>query len=720
MKRKNKKIQRESPTTPTARQTENAPSLVSPTAAKTRRKLSIGKKLFFSAVMTLLFFVTLEGSLAIFGLKPVATTEDPFVGFAGQVPLFVKSTGASGSTEYVTARNKLRWFNRQRFPADKPANGYRVFCLGGSTTYGHPYDDKTSFGGWLRELLPEADPSKQWEIINCGGISYASYRVANLMKELLEYEPDLFIIYTGHNEFLEARTYGQLLETPSLVLRAGGLASRTRTFAAVSRLMKAVGVTNSAQAKPNTSGELLPSEVNTLLDSAVGLEVYHRDDQHRQHVFEHFRLNLRRMVEMARQRGAKVILVSPAANIGQCSPFKSEHKSDLIGPALLEWNRLYAQADQLYSQQDYAAALAPINRAVELDGRHAATLYLRGRILLALGEAKRARRDFEKARDEDVCTLRAPAEVIEAVRETAADLQVPLVDFVDWVEKNSADGVAGDALFLDHVHGTIEAYRELAALLASKILELGDLENARPLTAEMIAAATDRVMSRIDAAEHGAALRNISKVYSWAGKKEDADRIALRAMELIPDDAETVYQAANANVRLGNVDEGIRLYERVAELNPSYAASVHASLGFAYGVKGDEQKCMEHYQQALKLNPNYPDIHYNLGTILERRQKYVEAEAHYKQAIAGNAHHYQAQYRLGLVYSLQQNWVAAREQFLEAARLNPTALEPHIGLGQVLAILGDKAAARVQFQWVLEREPNNSDAQLEMRRLDKP
>ena len=50
-------------------------------------------------------------------------------------------------------------------------------------------------------------------MINAGGISYASYRVAVVIKELARYEPDLFIIYTGHNEFLEERTYRTLIES---------------------------------------------------------------------------------------------------------------------------------------------------------------------------------------------------------------------------------------------------------------------------------------------------------------------------------------------------------------------------------------------------------------------------------------------------------------------------------------------------------------------------
>ena len=93
--------------------------------------------------------------------------------------------------------------------------------MGGSTTYGRPFDDATSFCGWLRELLPVADPSRQWELINAGGISYASYRVAALMEELADYQPDVFIVYSGQNEFLERRTYSGIIEMPAPVRGSG-------------------------------------------------------------------------------------------------------------------------------------------------------------------------------------------------------------------------------------------------------------------------------------------------------------------------------------------------------------------------------------------------------------------------------------------------------------------------------------------------------------------
>ncbi|MFW6168867.1 MAG: hypothetical protein ACODAD_00150 [Planctomycetota bacterium] len=73
----------------------------------------------------------------------------------------------------------------------------------------------------LREFLPVAHPSRRWEVVNAGGVGYASYRVAKLMEELVRYEPDLFIIYSGHNEFLKRRTYADPFDRFSVLDTVG-------------------------------------------------------------------------------------------------------------------------------------------------------------------------------------------------------------------------------------------------------------------------------------------------------------------------------------------------------------------------------------------------------------------------------------------------------------------------------------------------------------------
>jgi hypothetical protein len=148
------------------------------------RKLPVWKKVIFSITAIVLFFGILELVLALCGVQPKLLDQDPFVGFSSNVPLYLLETDSDGRQVLATAPNKTL-FNHQQFPQEKPPGTYRIFCVGGSTTYGRPYNDTTSFAGWLRELLPVVDARRRWEVINAGGISYASYRVVHLMKESL-------------------------------------------------------------------------------------------------------------------------------------------------------------------------------------------------------------------------------------------------------------------------------------------------------------------------------------------------------------------------------------------------------------------------------------------------------------------------------------------------------------------------------------------------------
>jgi len=138
---------------------------------------------------------------------PPVDVDDPYIAFSGMSPLFVlDSTG----TRFEIAEQHLTFFRPQSFAATKSPRTFRAFCLGGSTVQGRPYAVETSFTTWLALNLRAARPGPDWEVVNCGGISYASYRLVPIMRELLGREPDLFIIYTGQNEFLEDRTYGRL------------------------------------------------------------------------------------------------------------------------------------------------------------------------------------------------------------------------------------------------------------------------------------------------------------------------------------------------------------------------------------------------------------------------------------------------------------------------------------------------------------------------------
>ncbi len=558
------------------------------------RELSLTKKLLFSALATVLFFAGVELLLAAAGVEPVLYRDDPYVGFSSLVPHFVT---AADPARLETANNKLRLFNPQSFARDKGDGVTRVFCLGGSTTYGRPYGDATSFCGWLRELLPAADPTRRFEVVNAGGISYASYRVAALMEELLEHQPDLFIVYTGHNEFLEQRTYGRILAYPKAVRGLGALASRTRLFTAAKQAL--AGGRRPAEVS-EAPAATLDADVRTLLDASVGPDAYHRDDALQARVLEHFRYSLARMAEMARAAGAALVLVSPASNLRHSSPFKSESTAGLGAAEQARFSTLFEAARAAAGDGRWPEALAALDEASALDDRHAHSHYLRGRALDRLGRTGEARAAFERARDEDVCPLRALGATRDVVAEVARERGVPLVDFAALVEDRSPDGIPGENLFLDHVHPTVEGHR----LLALEILDVLEREGLVAPVPEWgpagVQAVIDRVEGRLDPAAHGLALSNLSKVLGWAGKLDEAHKLALRAARLAPESAEVHHQAALAAHHSGHLEDAVVHYRKTLELAPG-VATAHSNLAVILDEAGDDRQAAVHYRRAIAL-----------------------------------------------------------------------------------------------------------------------
>ena len=98
-------------------------------------KRSAGKKALFALITGGLFFATLEGILFFCGVEPVLYREDPFVGFATHIPLFVRKEGPGSKAVLRTARNKLKYFNLQEFSREKSPGTFRIFGNRVSTVY---------------------------------------------------------------------------------------------------------------------------------------------------------------------------------------------------------------------------------------------------------------------------------------------------------------------------------------------------------------------------------------------------------------------------------------------------------------------------------------------------------------------------------------------------------------------------------------------------------
>ena len=421
-----------------------------------------------------------------FATAPAIDLEDPYVSFEGTRPLFVSD---SEGERFETSSQRLTFFQKDSFSVTKNAQTKRVFCLGGSTVQGRPYSIETSFTTWLQLNLQAGRPETQWEVVNCGGISYASYRLVTLMQEMLGHDPDLFIIYTGHNEFLEDRTYERIKKMPQALIKLHRMMLKLQTYRLIS-----------TRRRQGFSKSVLPLEVQAKLDYEKGLESYRRDDVWHDGTIEHFGRNLETLVRMSLDADVPIILVNPVSNIRDCAPFKSQFSEDLSKGEVEKVVELWEQASKL-DWVDVADKVKLLEQALEIEERHAGLLYAAGKCYERMGRWNEAKERFLAAKEEDICPLR----ILEPMREVI-------------FEEQADNAIVGNLQLLDHMHPTISGHQLIAKALFDEMIRLklvnsaDDFEIRREeLWREHLASLDDIYFA------HGA--RRLKKVQEWSRGK---------------------------------------------------------------------------------------------------------------------------------------------------------------------------------------------------------
>lgn len=126
-----------------------------------------------------------------------------------------------------------------------------------------------------------------------------------------------------------------------------------------------------------------------------------------------------------------------------------------------------------------------------------------------------------------------------------------------------------------------------------------------------------------------------------AGEPEKALPLLCRAHELLPEDAPTAINLAGAYILLGRYREAIPILEQALVHEPENEM-VWTNLGAAYlghpGTADEEQqrKAIEAFERAIEINPDVPNVHYNLGLIHRERGEVEQAMRRFRHALQAN------------------------------------------------------------------------------------
>jgi hypothetical protein len=424
-----------------------------------------------SVMLGLSLFAVVELVCLAGGWGELKFGDDPLVGFESVRPLFEKT---SDNKEYRTSPARRGYFKEVAFAAQKPDAEFRIFVFGGSTVQGNPFSIETSFPTYLQVALEAADTSHSWKIVNCGGVSYASYRLLPIMRECLNYQPDMFIFCGGHNQFLEHISFEDVRESAAVIGPAMEVLSRLRSFRILQRTLNGHSMNSISSFRATLS-----PEVATQLDQRDGLAKYHRDDERAALIERSFAGDLKSMATISAQQSIPLLFVLPPSNLSDCPPFKSAFSASTTAEARSKIAALLQQAREV-CKVSVSQAIASLQEATTIDPRYALSWYELGQLQLAASDFAAANVSLRIARDEDICPLRMTSRLETAMHHVASQTSVPLIDAHALLNARCKTGIIGDAVLVDHVHPTFRGHEDIALAIAEWMISSGLASELNP------------------------------------------------------------------------------------------------------------------------------------------------------------------------------------------------------------------------------------------------
>jgi lysophospholipase L1-like esterase len=430
--------------------------------------------LLASSLLTAALLVTVEGTLRVFDLGSTAD-RDPLHGFSKNAQPFERVEAADGSGVYRligAPESSITSFRAEKLPGT-----FRVFVVGGSSAAGVPYGYEHSFSAWLEQRLVVELPGVPVEVVNVSASGFGTKRLLNRVRRLAAFEPDLLIVYSGHNEFAEARYFAEIIDMNPVLFDLWDRLVSTRSYGVVSRLLK--------RGAPNPDEPLDIEAARTpqqmfFVSEPGGAESDQAAVARRwQEIESQYRDNLREMIDAMQSVAANSMLLSLTQNFADWPPGASGHGAGLTSAELTEWQELSDEGDARV-EADCAAALDAWQRALAIDEAYASLHYRVAACRRELGRFDGARESYRLASDLDRVPLGAPTRFNAILRELADERGLLFVDIDAALRVGDDDGLIGNDHIIDVMHPRLETHiriaREIAEVLRREGLPVGHAE----------------------------------------------------------------------------------------------------------------------------------------------------------------------------------------------------------------------------------------------------
>ena len=376
-------------------------------------------------LIPIVFVILLEVSLRIF---------DYGNEFRQWIPVTEERLGLNPDigSKYFTKTKALPESIQDTFKKDKPENSFRVFVLGGSSAAGYPFMPLGSFSRYIDQRLKHVYPDAEIEVVNISLTAVNSYTIRDFIPGVLEQNPDLILIYAGHNEFYGALGIGSMesIGTSRNMVNLILYMNKYRTTQLVRDFLSwTIGLfAGEEETKTGTLMSRMAEDQSIALNS----ETYKAG-------IEQFRENMRDVIKLVKDKNVNLVIGNLAANIQDQEPFISKKTETL--PAAHE---IFSNAESEFQK----------------------------------GNFKRADSLYRYAKDLDMLRFRASEELNNTIYTLGNEYNIPIVNVDSVFVSNSPERIIGNNLMTDHLHPTLRGYQLMGDAFYTKMVNYDYLPEA--------------------------------------------------------------------------------------------------------------------------------------------------------------------------------------------------------------------------------------------------
>jgi tetratricopeptide (TPR) repeat protein len=531
---------------------------------KVSEKLSTGKIYLFRVIaisLPILFFILFELFLSL-------------AGYGYDLSLFKEYTKDS---RFLVLNDKigLKYFSNEEdtrvgaheiFLKEKTDNTYRIFILGASSSYGFPYNLTTTFNRSIKYQLMHLFPYINFEVINLSITAVNSYTLVDFAKKLEDYNPDMILVYAGHNEYYGALGVGSTSKV--------GQNRKFIQFVLKTRHLKLTQLFRNMFMKINANkpdAELRESK--PLMERMAAMQSIPFNSSAYHQGIKQYHDNMDELCSIFSDLDIPVLFSTIVSNEKDLIPLRSlETQKDSSA------NYQYELANKAYSEGDFALA----------------------------------KQKYALAKELDILRFRAPAQINETIKLLCEKYDnVYLVDAEELVRNQNEHNIMGKQVILEHVHPNLFGHR-LISFAYIETLKNNQLISENWPSEEALTSIKKQIpYTLVDSirAEYITVMMKegwpfyipIPEDYKFGGSFEED--LAYEFSKLNVTWTEMTNQLRQHYYKNRNFIELRKLLELQSTVD-SYNADINMDAGGVNGVLNNHQKAAYYFKRAYTLKPD--------------------------------------------------------------------------------------------------------------------